>query len=158
MGKLDHQVRNEPLLSRRGFLIGTVGAGACFGFAPARRRAGIDRSAQGFEPTIWYSIDRDGIVTVNIIRAEMGQHIGTALARIVADELEADWDKVRIDAVDTDPKWGVMMTGGSWSVWQTFRSSASRRRRSHRSDRRRRETARRSGPAVHRAQRRGRGR
>ena len=73
-----------------------------------------------FEPTIWYSIDRDGIVTVNIIRAEMGQHIGTALARILADELEADWNKVRIDAVDTDPKWGLMMTGGSWSVWMTF--------------------------------------
>ena len=73
-----------------------------------------------FEPTIWYSIDRDGIVTVNIIRAEMGQHVGTALARILADELEADWDKVRLDAVNTDSKWGPMVTGGSWSVWQTF--------------------------------------
>ena len=50
----------------------------------------------------------------------MGQHVGTALARILADELEADWDKVRIVAVDTDPKWGLMVTGGSWSVWQTF--------------------------------------
>ena len=47
-----------------------------------------------FEPTIWYGIDRSGAVTVNVIRAEMGQHVGTALARIVADELEADWDKV----------------------------------------------------------------
>ena len=51
-----------------------------------------------FEPTIWYSMDRDGIVTVNIIRAEMGQHVGTALARILADELEVDWRKVRIVA------------------------------------------------------------
>ena len=76
--------------------------------------------ASAFEPTIWYGIDRDGIVTVNIIRAEMGQHVGTALARILADELEADWDKVRIAAVDTDPKWGLMVTGGSWSVWMTF--------------------------------------
>ena len=50
----------------------------------------------------------------------MGQHVGTALARILADELEADWDKVRIVAVDTDPKWGLMVTGGSWSVWMTF--------------------------------------
>ena len=73
-----------------------------------------------FEPTIWYSIDRDGIVTVNIIRAEMGQHVGTALARILADELEADWSKVRIDDVDSDPRWGYMVTGGSWSVWMTF--------------------------------------
>ena len=59
-------------------------------------------------------------MTVNIIRAEMGQHVGTALARIVADELEADWTKVRLDMVDTDPKWGLMITGGSWSVWMTF--------------------------------------
>jgi CO/xanthine dehydrogenase Mo-binding subunit len=50
----------------------------------------------------------------------MGQHVGTALARIVADELEADWGKVRIVHVDTDPKWGLMVTGGSWSVWQSF--------------------------------------
>jgi len=44
---------------------------------------------------------------VNIIRAELGQHVGTALARIVADELEADWAKVKIALVDTDPKWGL---------------------------------------------------
>jgi isoquinoline 1-oxidoreductase beta subunit len=71
-------------------------------------------------PTIWYSIGRDGRITVNIIRAEMGQHVGTALARIIADELEVDWDKVAIVHVDTDPKWGEMVTGGSWSVWQSF--------------------------------------
>ena len=65
---------------------------------------------------------------MNIIRAEMGQHIGTALARILADELEADWAKVRIDAVDTDPKWGVMMTGGSKSVWADLSDLQPRRR------------------------------
>jgi CO/xanthine dehydrogenase Mo-binding subunit len=73
-----------------------------------------------FEPTIWYGIDPSGTVTVNIIRAEMGQHVGTALARIVADELEADWRKLKIVTVDSDPKWGLMVTGGSWSVWQSF--------------------------------------
>jgi isoquinoline 1-oxidoreductase beta subunit len=122
MAKLQHQALNEPLLPRRGFLIGMVGAGLAFGFAPAEALSKASSgSAKGFEPTIWYSIDGDGVVAVNIIRAEMGQNIGTALARILADELEADWAKVRIDAVDTDPKWGVMMTGGSKSVWETFR-------------------------------------
>ena len=104
-----------PDLSRRGFLVTTVSAaGALFALGqPAQ-------AADGFAPTIWYGIDRQGVVTVHIIRAEMGQHVGTAIARIVADELEADWSKVKIDHVDSDPKWGLMVTGGSWSVWQSY--------------------------------------
>jgi CO/xanthine dehydrogenase Mo-binding subunit len=50
----------------------------------------------------------------------MGQHVGTALAQIIADELGANWDDVRISHVDTDPKWGYMVTGGSWSVHTSF--------------------------------------
>jgi isoquinoline 1-oxidoreductase subunit beta len=118
MARFQRRAVEEALpLSRRDFLIGTAGAGVAFGFA---RTGAVAAATPAFDPTIWCSIDRDGIVTVNIIRAEMGQHVGTALARIVADELEADWDKVRIVAVDTDPKWGLMVTGGSWSVWMTF--------------------------------------
>jgi len=109
--------------SRRGFLIGAAGAGFTLAFARSSL-AVADPAATiadtAFEPTIWYQIDRDGAVTVNIIRAEMGQHVGTALARIVADELEADWNSVRLAYVDTDPKWGLMVTGGSWSVSQSF--------------------------------------
>jgi CO/xanthine dehydrogenase Mo-binding subunit len=109
-------------------LIATVEAGIVLGYAkPALTAVEFPLAAQRgttpgklFEPTIWYSIDRDGGLTVNIIRAEMGQHVGTALARIVADELEADWNKVSIAHVDTDPRWGEMVTGGSWSVWQSF--------------------------------------
>src|SRR5262250_3465928 len=115
MSKLKHQ----SALSRRAFLVGLAGAAVTFGFAPGEGTA-QESDSRPFEPTIWYSVDRDGIVTVNIIRAEMGQHIGTAVARIVADELEVDWSNVRISAVDTDPKWGVMSTGGSKSVWLDF--------------------------------------
>ena len=104
-------------LSRRGFLITLTAAGAAMGFASAADAAG---APAGLAPTIWYSIGRDGIITVNVIRAELGQHVGTAIARIVADELEADWSKVRITTVDSDPKWGLMVTGGSWSVWQSY--------------------------------------
>ena len=110
---------DEP--SRRGFLITMMGAGVMLGYA---RRSLADQPAGSpgdlFEPTIWYGIDHSGTVTVNIIRAELGQHVGTALARIVADELEADWSKVKVVLVDTDPKWGLMLTGGSLSVWQSF--------------------------------------
>ncbi len=102
--------------TRRGFMITVAAAGAMMGLAaPVGAEA-----AEGFEPTIWYRIGRDGTVTVNVIRAEMGQHVGTAIARIVADELEADWSKVKIDHVDSAAKWGLMVTGGSWSVWQSY--------------------------------------
>ena len=105
---------DKPTLSRRSFLIASTSAGLVFGFAA------VAHSASAFAPTIWYSMAPDGVVTVNIIRAEMGQHVGTSLARILADELEVEWNKIRIKHVDTDPKWGLMVTGGSWSVWQTF--------------------------------------
>ena len=102
--------------TRRGFMITVAAAGAMMGLAaPVGAEA-----AEVFEPTIWYRIGRDGTVTVNVIRAEMGQHVGTAIARIVADELEADWSKVKIDHVDSAAKWGLMVTGGSWSVWQSY--------------------------------------
>src|SRR5579864_2944060 len=124
-----HGLRAPYQPSRRGFLIAMMGAGVMLGYARSGLAA-VEFLASGtqggssagdlFEPTIWYGIDRVGAVTVNIIRAEMGQHVGTALARIVADELEADWSKVRIVEVDTDPKWDEMITGGSWSVWQSF--------------------------------------
>ena len=100
--------------SRRGFLITVTAAGAMFSATvPAQ-------AADSFAPTIWFDIDRAGTITIHIIRAEMGQHVGTAIARIVADELEADWSKVKFDHVDSDPKWGLMATGGSWSIWQSY--------------------------------------
>ncbi len=117
MTRLD---KAEPAtaLSRRGFLVAAAGTGIAFSFLTACETG--DPNAPAYEPTQWYSIDANGIVTVNIIRAEMGQHVGTALARIVAEELEAPWENVRISHVDSDPKWGLMVTGGSWSVWQTY--------------------------------------
>ena len=98
---------DTALASRRQFLIAASAVGATFGFAAASEAAvvlGSYSGAPAFEPTIWYSIDRTGLVTVNVIRAEMGQHVGTAIARILADELEADWSNVRIDHVDSDQR------------------------------------------------------
>ena len=63
---------------------------------------------------------RHGVQLTALSRDQADLTDPAAIARIVADELEADWSKVRIDHVDSDPKWGLMVTGGSWSVWQTF--------------------------------------
>ncbi len=112
-------------VTRRGFLIGAAGAGFSLAFVRPElvNARPADVMAEGsFEPTIWYHIEADGSIVVNIAEAEMGQHVGTALARIVADELEADWSKVSLNYVDSDPKWGYMVTGGSWSVHQNWKS------------------------------------
>ena len=113
--------------SRRSFLIGSVGSGLLMAFAPSINAlevvtggASKQLAAKSFNPTVWFEINTDGQILVNIARAEMGQHVGTAIARIVADELGADWNNVEIKHVDTDPKWGYMVTGGSWSVFQTY--------------------------------------
>jgi isoquinoline 1-oxidoreductase beta subunit len=119
----DTDAAAESSMSRRGFLIGAAGAGFMLAFArsPASLANPVKSLAEGgFEPTIWYQIQNDGRIIVNIAKAEMGQHIGTALARIVAEELEADWSDVELHHVDSDPKWGFMVTGGSWSVWQSY--------------------------------------
>jgi isoquinoline 1-oxidoreductase subunit beta len=113
--------------SRRQFLVGSVGAGLLMAFVPAVNAlstmtgsASQRLDAKLFSPTVWFEIDSNGLIIVNIAKAEMGQHVGTALARIVADELGADWQQVQIRHVDTDPKWGYMVTGGSWSVFQSY--------------------------------------
>ena len=117
---------DKPLsskLSRRGFMIGATSVGVTLAFVPAALLTSDPAhalSANKFEPTIWYSIAPSGQITVNVTKAEMGQHIGTAFARIVAEELEADWADVQVNHVDTEAKYGVYVTGGSWSVWQNF--------------------------------------
>jgi len=111
-------------LTRRSFLAGSTAGGLvmAFGGAALVPSAAAALEAKQFAPTIWFEMDGDGAVNVNITKAEMGQHVGTALARIVADELGADWTKVGITHVDSDPKWGLMVTGGSWSVHTSFKT------------------------------------
>jgi isoquinoline 1-oxidoreductase subunit beta len=69
---------------------------------------------------LWFEMDTNGLTTVNITKSEMGQHVGTSLAQVLAEELEVRWEDVRIRHVDTDPKWGAMITGGSWSIHSSF--------------------------------------
>ena len=116
-------------VSRRAFLVGSANAGLIMGLGSilpgcSREQAVSDFSggdvSRSFAPTVWFEIDGTGGVLVNIAKAEMGQHVGTALARVVADELGAAWDKVSVRHVDTDPKWGYMITGGSWSVFTSW--------------------------------------
>ena len=103
-------------LTRRAFVattaVGAVGAAGLtihfplFGAPDAA-------AAAAFDPSPALTITPDGLVTVHITKAEMGQGVGTALAQIVAEELEADWKDVRIDYPIANEKYGLMLTGGS---------------------------------------------
>src|SRR5205809_1785128 len=109
-------------LSRRDFLKTTAvaGAGLTLSFTIPGGGAREASAAAAFEPNAALTITPDGIITVHITKAEMGQGVGTALAQIVAEELEADWRDVRIDYPTSEAKYGLMLTGGSWSVNWTF--------------------------------------
>jgi isoquinoline 1-oxidoreductase len=109
-------------LNRRDFLKTTAAAGIGLTLRFTIAGPGDAAAAASFEPNAALTITPDGIVTVHITKAEMGQGVGTALAQIVAEELEADWKDIRIDYPINDPKYGLMLTGGSWSVNWSFDS------------------------------------
>ncbi len=117
-------------LTRRTFLASSAGAGLMLTLGSAIPGDSHAQGAAGksFVPNMWIEVSDSGAIQVNIPRAEMGQHVGTALARILADELGANWDDISIHHADSDPKWGVVIpgkslgsiTGGSWSVFLSF--------------------------------------
>ncbi len=112
-------------LGRRGFIASVLATGAVgfgWGVMPGTGRSGSALAAANasFSPVNLIEIGADGIVTVNVTKSEMGQHVGTAFAQIVCEELEAPWSAMRIRHVDSDPQWGLMVTGGSWSINWTF--------------------------------------
>ena len=112
-------------LSRRGFLHGALVSGVFVlsaRFIPQPLWAAEDEpsAAASFEPSLWMSIAPDGTVTIVAHRSEMGCGSRTALPLIVADELDADWSKVKIEQAIGDPKYGEQDTDGSHSVRSNF--------------------------------------
>jgi isoquinoline 1-oxidoreductase beta subunit len=65
---------------------------------------------------IYIKVDHQGLLTVTAFRSEMGQGIRTALAMLVAEELDVDWANVRIEQAPADTQYGDQQTGGSVSI------------------------------------------
>src|SRR5260221_10908241 len=119
-------------ISRRGFLKGVVGAGA---FVLGVRLIPVDLLAGGdvggldpagpmnkapLHPSVYVAIDTDGTAYIVAHRSEMGNGVRTALPRIVADELDADWARVKVVQATGDEKYGDQDTDGSHSVVSFF--------------------------------------
>ena len=68
------------------------------------------------EPNVYVVLDSTGTVTVKAFRSEMGQGIRTAIAMMLAEELDADWSSVRVEQAIADPAFGDQLTVGSLSV------------------------------------------
>ncbi len=146
--------------TRRAFMIGTglVGGALAIGTTLAWRRVA---GAQSFKPPVkdgetafnaWLKILPDSTIIVQVPRQEMGQGVYTMLAMLVAEELDADWSKVRVEQAQISAVYGnstalgdsapapmqaamiatarvlgVQMTGGSTSTrdgWEPMRMAA----------------------------------
>lgn len=108
-------------LSRREFLkaTGATGGVLALGLVLPGCTGGREAAA-GFEPNVFVSLDAEGTVTVTVSRSEMGQGVRTALPRIVADELEASLERVRIVQAIGDVKYGDQNTDGSKTIRMMF--------------------------------------
>lgn len=109
--------------SRRSFLLGmaTTGALAFSTFSLVKGEPFFPEGvAESFEPNVWVKIDPDGTTTITVAKSEMGQGIRTSLAMIVAEEMDADWSKVKIRQARPDTGNGSLGTGGSGSVTGSY--------------------------------------
>src|SRR5271169_1121761 len=121
---------NPGSLNRRDFIKVTsaAGAGLVIGvYLPALQRfeAPAPDPEGTFTPNMWLRIDPSGDVTVAVAKSEMGQGVLTSLPMIVAEELDADWSRIRYEHPVADKKYGSMGTGGSASVkgsWDNLRN------------------------------------
>lgn len=112
-------------LSRAGFIrrSGALGAGLALAFTvPEIALRAAASSHDEFKPNAWLRIAPDDTVTVILAKSEMGQGVATGLPTLVADELDASLDKLRIEIAPTaapygDPEQGnALVTGGSNSL------------------------------------------
>lgn len=117
---MDKPVEN---LSRRRFIqgFGAVGSALVLGVQlPSQALAEVMQS-NTFDPSVFISIAEDGLVSIISHRSEMGQGIRSTLPRLIADEMEADWHRVKVVQATADEKYGSQNTDGSRSVRKNYR-------------------------------------
>jgi len=121
-------------VSRRSFLQASLAASGALVFAfhlPAvgggRRAFAADAPKSGgkYPPMGFIRVEPDGTTVFQINKLEMGQGVNTSMAQIIAEEMDADWSKVRSESAPVDPifnhtGFGTQMTGGSSALKSSY--------------------------------------
>lgn len=121
-------------LTRRDLLkiFALSGGGLALGWVwPARAETSETPAPSRFEPNAWVNIQADGRIQLRLARSEMGQGVMTALAMLLAEELEVGLDQIQIEPAPVDPIYanrllGEQATGGGTSTrdgWETLREA-----------------------------------
>lgn len=122
-------------INRRDFIQLTAALGAGLGLAISLPACSSPKSSSvpgdQFTPNAWVRIAPDETVTVVINKSEMGQGVATGLPTILADELDASMDHVKVEFAPAepryiDPEFGEALTGASTSIphsWMPFRQA-----------------------------------
>jgi len=111
-------------LSRRTFIAAGVVAGGGLTLTVWLRRTFreplLPTGEATLAPNAWVRLGSDGWLTVIVDRAEMGQGVSTALPMLVAEEMDAEWDRIRFEFAPAHKAYygsgGMQVTGGSTSV------------------------------------------
>lgn len=140
-GLLPQPAAPEEGMARRTFLKLAGATGFALGAFPLAATAQQNGpQAEGLKPTqmpaAFVQIAPDGTVTVTINRLDFGQGVQTGLPMLLAEELDADWSKVKsvhgnADPAYVDPAFGMHLTGGSNSIknsWLQYRELGARTR------------------------------
>jgi isoquinoline 1-oxidoreductase beta subunit len=125
---------SQKNLDRRGFLkaTGAAASGLVLGFYVPQRFGPITVKAAGpFAPNAFVRILPDDTITILVGKSEMGQGVYTSLPMMLAEELDCDWSRVKVESAPAgpdyyDPMMGEQTTGGSTSVmgsWEPLRKA-----------------------------------
>ena len=111
-------------ISRRNFIKGIglasgglILASSAYSFTDIDKESGV---VTEFNPNLFVQLNSDGSLILVASRSEMGQGVRTSLTSVIADEMEADWNKVIIKQATGDSKYGNQNTDGSRSIRTLF--------------------------------------
>ena len=129
--------RRAEAPARRTFIKGALAGSFVFAFhVPASAGSGPEQAPDDtkgkFAPNAFIRIDNAGVVTLVMPQVEMGQGVYTAIAMILAEELDAEYSKLVLEHAPpneklyANPAFGIQATGGSTSIrafWAPLRTA-----------------------------------